>query len=103
MEKEKLWKKLKLKGPMREKSDQDIVQEALKITASSNSVYCIELIFDLLSAGGICKGDPYKYRVNTPGTVSHGNWSLKIPIRLEALLKDKVNSTIKEIIAAGKR
>ena len=104
LEKEKLWKHLKIKGPMREKSDPEIVKKALKITASSASVYCIELIFDLLSlSSDICKGDPYKYRVNTPGSVSPDNWSLRVPISLEKLLKHKVNKDIKEIISAAGR
>jgi 4-alpha-glucanotransferase len=102
-EKEKLWKHFKIKGPMREKSDPEIVKEALKITASSAAVYCIELIFDLLGLSDICKGDPYKYRVNTPGTVSPDNWSLTVPISLEKLLKHKVNKEIKAIISASGR
>ncbi|MDP3790948.1 MAG: 4-alpha-glucanotransferase [Candidatus Omnitrophota bacterium] len=103
LEKEKLWKQLKIKGPMREKSDPEIVEAALKITAQSESIYCIELIFDLLNLSDICKGDPYKYRINRPGTVSPGNWSLKIPISLEELLKHKVNGKIKKIISASGR
>jgi 4-alpha-glucanotransferase len=102
-EKEKLWKHLKIKGPMREKSDPEIIKEALKVTAFSASVYCIELIFDLLGLSDICKGDPYKYRVNTPGTVSPDNWSLTVPILLEKLLKHKVNKEIKAIIRASGR
>ena len=103
LEKEKLWKRLNIKGAMREKSDQEIVKAALEITANSNSIYCIELIFDLLDIAGICKGDPYNYRINRPGTVSPENWSLKLPISLEELLKHKVNKEIKAIISAADR
>lgn len=102
-EKEKLWKHLKLKGLMREKSDAEMVRAALDITASSNSVFCIELIFDLLSLAGLCKGDPYKYRVNFPGTVSADNWSLRIPISLEELLAHKVTKELKEIVTKSGR
>ena len=103
LEKEKLWKRLKLKGPMRKKSDLKIVRAALDITASSDSIFCIELIFDLLDLAGLCKGDPYKYRVNLPGTVSANNWSLKIPISLEKLLAHKVNKELKRIVTASDR
>ena len=103
LEKERLWKQLKLKDPMREKSDTEIIASALKITAASSSIYCIELIFDLLDLSGLCKGDPYKYRVNTPGTVNPENWSLKVPIALEELLKHRINSGIKDIVAGGRR
>jgi 4-alpha-glucanotransferase len=103
LEKEKLWKQLKLKGKMREASDTEIVRAALNMTASSNSVFCIELIFDLLDLGGLCKGDPYKYRVNTPGTVSADNWSLRIPVPLEKLLSHKVTKALKAIVTASGR
>ena len=103
LEKEKLWKRLKLKGKMREKSDAEIVRAALNITASANSIFCIELIFDLLNLAGLCKGDPYKYRVNFPGTVSADNWSLKIPVSLEKLLAHKVTKELKEIVASSGR
>ncbi|MFA5085535.1 MAG: hypothetical protein WC482_04145, partial [Candidatus Omnitrophota bacterium] len=102
-EKEKLWKRLKLKGKMREKSDAEIVRAALDITASSGSVFCVESIFDLLSLAGLCKGDPYKYRINFPGTVSADNWSLKIPVPLEKLLIHNVTKVLKEMVTASGR
>ena len=95
LEKDKLWKHLKMNGPMREGSDPKIVRAALGITFGSNSIYCIELIFDLLMLAGICKGDPHRYRVNTPGTVGPQNWSLKIPLSLKELLAHGVNKEIK--------
>ncbi len=103
LEKEKLWKILKLSGPMRERSDEKIVRAALEITASSDAIFCIELIFDLLDLGGLCKGDPYKYRVNLPGTVSADNWSLKIPVPLEKLATHKVTKELKAIVAESGR
>jgi 4-alpha-glucanotransferase len=103
MEKEKLWKRLGLEGAMREKSDSRIVKEALKITSASNSIYCIELIFDLLYLSDLFKGDPYVYRVNSPGSVSPANWSLRIPIPLEELLKHEVNGSIRKIVSEGDR
>jgi 4-alpha-glucanotransferase len=102
-EKEKLWKDLKLGGPMREKSDAKIIRAALEITASSEAIFCIELIFDLLDLGGLCKGDPYKYRVNLPGTVSADNWSLKIPVSLEKLAAHKITKELKAIVTASGR
>lgn len=103
LEKEKLWKHFKIKGAMREKSDSEMVKAALEITAASKSIYCIELIFDLLNLSNICRGDPYKYRINRPGTVGPENWSLRIPISLEELLKHKVGKDIKGIISASER
>lgn len=102
-EKERLWKHLKIKGPMREKSDPTIVKAALEITAAAESVFCIELIFDLLFLGDICKDDAYAYRINSPGTVSPDNWSLRIPILLEELLKHKITKEIKKIVVSSGR
>lgn len=103
MEKEKLWKKFKMKGIMKEESDEKLVRAALGVTASSASILDIELIFDLLGLSDICKCDPYDYRVNTPGTVSAENWSLRLPIPLEELLNHKVNKQIREVIISGGR
>lgn len=103
LEKNKLWKYLNIKGAMRESASSKIVKAALEITAASESFLCIELIFDLLSLADIYKDDPYQYRINRPGTVSPDNWSLKIPISLEELLKHKVNKAIKEIVVNSGR
>ncbi len=102
-EKEKLWKHLKIKGPLCQKCDQKIIQAALKITLDSNAIFCIQLITDWLYLADIFKGDPYQYRVNTPGTISDKNWSLTIPISLENLLKHKVTKQIRKMIADSKR
>jgi len=102
-EKEKLWKHLKLEGAMREKCDDAIIRAVLDITASSDSIFCIELIFDLLNLANLYKGDPYKYRVNFPGTVSLQNWSLRLPVSLEELLDHKVNKELKKIVEASGR
>lgn len=102
-EKEKLWKHLNLKGPLREKSDSEIVRQALKISLDSNAIFCINTIIDWLYLADVFKGDPYQYRINTPGTISEKNWSLTIPILLEELLKHKVNKEIRTIIAASGR
>lgn len=102
-EKEKLWKHLGLKGPMRERSDEEIVKAALSITLASRSVFCIELIIDYLYTAGMFKGDPYRYRINKPGTVAKTNWSLTMPMALEDLLKDKVCRNMKELISDSGR
>lgn len=102
-EKEKLWKHLKLKGPMRESSDVDIVRAALKLTLESRSIFCIQLIVDWLMLTDIFKGDPYQYRINRPGTKDEKNWSLVMPISLERMLEKKVCRSIKAMIASSGR
>jgi 4-alpha-glucanotransferase len=102
-EKEKLWVKLNLKGPMREECDGGILEAALQMTLDSRSIFAINLINDYLYLDDIFKGDPYKYRINHPGTVSKDNWSMTIPISLEKLLKHKVTRKISGLIADSGR
>ncbi|OGX18612.1 MAG: hypothetical protein A3K83_03025 [Omnitrophica WOR_2 bacterium RBG_13_44_8b] len=103
-EKEKLWKHLGIKGAMREKADAEIVRQALEITLDSNAVFCVNTLIDYLYlSDDIFKGDPYQYRINTPGTISDKNWSLTIPIALEDLLKHKVTKEIRKLIASSGR
>jgi len=102
-EKEKLWKYLNLKGSMREKSDSEIVRQVLKISLESSAIFCINTLIDYLYLTNLFKGDPYQYRINTPGTISGKNWSLTIPISLEELLKHKVTKEIRKLIAKSGR
>jgi 4-alpha-glucanotransferase len=102
-EKEKLWAHLKIKGPMRERCDVEIMRCALGISLDSRAIFCINTIIDWLYLIDIFKGDAYHYRTNTPGTVSNKNWSLVLPISLEDLLKHKVNKEIRSLIADSGR
>ncbi|MFC1675038.1 4-alpha-glucanotransferase [Candidatus Omnitrophota bacterium] len=84
-EKEKLWKRLKIAGKMREACDPEIMGAALNLILEAPSVFCINTIIDLLYLGGVFKGDVYQYRINTPGTYNEKNWSMVIPLPLEKL------------------
>jgi 4-alpha-glucanotransferase len=103
LEKEKLWKHFKIKGAMREKSDSHIVRAALKITLDSEAVFCIQLITDWLYLADLVPGDPYLFRINTPGTTSSQNWSLTMPLSLEELLEHKICQDIKQMISSAGR
>jgi len=102
-EKEKLWKHFNLKGPMREKSDKEIIRAALEFTLKARSIFCIQTLIDWLSLAGMFKGDPYQYRINTPGTISDKNWSLVLPVSLDELLKNKACKDIKKMIKISGR
>ena len=102
-EKEKLWKLLGLSGPMRERSDKQIVKAALSYVLDSASIFVINLITDWLYLGGRFKDDPYVYRYNTPGTVNRVNWSLRLPLPLEELLEDENNPLIRSMIDNAQR
>lgn len=102
-EKEKLWKHFGFNGKMQEKSDADIVKAALGVTMTSRSRFCIELIFDRLFLGNIIKGDPYKYRINRPGTVSKDNWSITMPLSLEELIEKDIFGLIRKMVTDSGR
>ncbi|MFY9401875.1 MAG: 4-alpha-glucanotransferase [Candidatus Omnitrophota bacterium] len=102
-EKDKLWGILGLVGPMREECDAEIFSAILKFILKANSIISINNLFDILYYGGFLKEDSYKYRINTPGTVSKANWSLKSPIPLEGLLKDSFASNIRKLVLESAR
>ena len=86
-EKEKLWEIFGLKGEMKEKAEKKVIGAALKMVMKANSIFCIQFLIDYLLYAGILTGDPYQYRINTPGTVSENNWSLVLPVSLEELME----------------
>jgi len=102
-EKEKLWKLMKMRGPMQEEGDAKIIAAALKMALDSQAVFSVQLITDWLGLTNILQGDPYEYRFNTPGTVGLHNWSRVMPVLLEDLLKDKVCAEIKKMVSASNR
>lgn len=102
-EKEKLWKHLRIEGPMREKCDAEIMRRALKISLDSSAIFCINTIVDWLYLSDVFKGDPYQYRINFPGTISEKNWSLTIPLSLEKLFDSSINKEIKSMIISSGR
>jgi 4-alpha-glucanotransferase len=51
----------------------------------------------------ILKGKPSYWRFNFPGKVSKKNWSIRMPVSLEEILKNPINFLIKRIIKESKR
>ncbi|MCX5704779.1 MAG: 4-alpha-glucanotransferase [Candidatus Omnitrophica bacterium] len=102
-EKVKLWKHLGFSGAMREKWDSKITEAALTVSLQSKAIFCINTVFDWLYLTDCFSGDPYQYRINTPGTISKSNWSLTIPVPLERLIKDKVNKKILTLVQSSGR
>ncbi len=102
-EKEKLWHYLNLSGPVRESCDAEILRAVLKFTLASNAIFCIQLISDILLLGGLLGGDPYHYRINTPGTSGPDNWSWVIPLSLEDLLRHRITRELKKLTVASGR
>ena len=120
-EREKLWKYLRLDGPVREIADQEVTGAALRFILRTKSIFSIQLIFDWLNLSGssnkneiaeqdtlamtknILTGDQSWFRINKPGTVSGENWSLLLPISLEDLLNHEVCAKIRNLVAESGR
>jgi len=102
-EKEKLWKILGLSGAMTEAASDELLAKIIQFILNSRAVFCINSIRDYLGLADIFKGDPYQYRVNVPGTISPKNWSLRLPLGLEELLKHPVNKFIRKMIVDSGR
>ncbi len=102
-EKEKLWKLFGLSGRMREKCDGEIIRAALRYTLNSNAIFSIESVIDWLYLAGAFDGDPYQYRINSPGDVSEKNWSLCMPLALDDMIEHPVNADIRRMIRAAGR
>jgi 4-alpha-glucanotransferase len=102
-EKNKLWKMLGFSGEASEEADSELLSRILRFTLDSRAVFCINSIVDLLGLADIFSGDPYQYRINTPGTISPKNWSLRLPLSLEQLLKHPVNKQIRRMSADSGR
>jgi 4-alpha-glucanotransferase len=97
-EKDKLWKLLGYSGMAPEEAGDDLLARVTKSVLDSQAIFCINSILDYLSLAGMLTGDPYQYRINLPGTVSPKNWSLRLPLGLEELLKHPVNQQIRKMI-----
>jgi len=102
-EKEKLWRLLGLPGEMTENANAQLLAKAIKLTLDARSIFCIQSIRDWLGLTDVFKGDPYQYRINVPGTISEKNWSLRLPISLEDLLRHKINKQIRKMITDSGR
>ncbi|MDO9572294.1 MAG: 4-alpha-glucanotransferase, partial [Candidatus Omnitrophota bacterium] len=102
-EKEKLWKLLGLSGLITQDAEADLLSRIIKFVLDSKSIFCINSVRDYLGLADIFKGDPYQNRVNVPGTISTKNWSLKLPIGLEELLKHPINKKIRKMIVDSAR
>lgn len=97
-EKEKFWHYLKNIGEPPEDATKKLVLEALKLCSASRSIFCIQLMQDWLSAGDYYDVDERSnMRVNVPGTFSKKNWSVVLPVSLDALLGDSINNDILKI------
>jgi len=102
-EKEKLWKILGCSGAMTEKASSELLAKIIQFVLNSQATFCINSMMDYLDMADIFKGDPYQHRINIPGTISPKNWSLRLPLGLEELLRHPLNKQIRKMITDSGR
>jgi 4-alpha-glucanotransferase len=85
-------------GEITEEAGSELLAKITQFVLNSQAVFCINSIVDLLVLSDVFKGEPYQYRINTPGTISQKNWSLRLPINLEQLLRHPVNKQIRKMV-----
>jgi 4-alpha-glucanotransferase len=103
MEKEKLWSGLGMKGKMKESSDKALIKAMMKFNLDTASIFCINLITDVLYLFDAIPGDPYDFRINTPGTVNDKNWSLTMPVSLDDLQDKKYTTAVNKMVESSAR
>ena len=96
-EKDRYWQYLGLSGTYREKSSKMLAAAALKKMSETASIFSVQLLQDWLAIGDLFKGDSWNVRINFPAVLSENNWSLVMPLALEAMQKLKMNPKIKAI------
>jgi len=88
---------------MTEAASAKLLDKVTGFILGSQAIFCINSIVDYLGLADIFKGDPYQYRINTPGTISPKNWSLRLPLSLEKLLVHPVNKKIRQMVGDSGR
>ncbi len=77
----------------------NLVYKCLDKANQSSSIFSMQLLQEYLGLDEklLAKISKWKYRLNTPGSVSRNNWSLLAPVSLEKLLTLEINSNVKEL------
>lgn len=89
---------LKINFGREKKEKRKLILKNLEVINSSDSIFCLLLLLEWLFLTALLKKNPSYYRFNFPGKTSRKNWSLRMPISLEDLLKNPVNKIIRKIL-----
>jgi len=82
-----------------------LIKKCLERINVSKSIFSIQLIQEFLSLDEMLlkKMNKWSYRINSPGTFSDKNWSVRLPIGVEKLVDMKINKLIYEINKKSRR
>ncbi|MBI1978357.1 MAG: 4-alpha-glucanotransferase [Candidatus Omnitrophica bacterium] len=96
-EKERFWNLVGFSLPYQVMSSPKLAKAAIEKTAEAASIFNIQLLQDWLALGEVLKGDSWNWRINFPGVIGNQNWSMVLPISLEALKKLPLKKEMKAI------
>ena len=67
----------------------DVAEYLLEKTAESQSIFCIHPVQDFLGLSeSYYAENPLDERINVPGSVNEFNWTYRLPVPVETLIKD---------------
>ena len=97
-EKEQFIKFLGLNMDPEGAASKGFIKAALVKVAGTSSIYCVNLMQDLMSLGDYFDSmNKEDMRVNLPGTISNKNWSNVLPLPLEEFMDMEINGEIHKI------
>ena len=97
------WHHVGMSGPVEHKASREFVRKALESVNHTRSIFSLQILQDWLSLGEFAERDAWEYRINVPGSMGSGNWSVVAPFSLEALQKLPVNKTLRKIVVDSGR
>jgi 4-alpha-glucanotransferase len=96
-ERSQFWRFVGISGDPTAEATPGLILNALAKASESSAVFSIQLIHDYLSLGGHLPGDPVRWRVNMPGSISADNWSCVLPVMLEDMASLSVNGQLLDL------
>jgi len=84
-------------------SSAELVRASLERVNQSSSIFSIQLFSDLVSIAPELHAVAEKMKVNWPGTYGNHNWSARMPIALEKLVKHSLNKDLSRMHQASGR
>lgn len=85
------------KGQRCDLSTPELVQSVLLRVNQAKSIFAIQMFSDLLSIMPDIHDHAAQLKINWPGTFGEHNWSARMPLSLETLVKDPLNAVLRDI------
>ncbi|MDF3821082.1 4-alpha-glucanotransferase [Leptospira sp. 96542] len=86
------------------KSKSDVLERLLTFSFSTNSLFSIQILQDLVFGEEEILENAVEHRINTPGTAESKNWSYRFPLSIEDFAKNKErNEKIRKIVSDSTR